>query len=89
MESELPFLAVQAGTGNTNALTPPLISVGHNLGNLIDWERGGWYSTGLDVDPESKEASKGSAWKTTYHSARALMRGIQGLRSDDSNLFYE
>ena len=32
MESELPFLAVQAGTGNNNALTPPLISVGHNLG---------------------------------------------------------
>ena len=57
--------------------------------NLIDWERGGWYSTGLDVDSASEEASKGSAWKTTYHSARALMRGIQGLRSDDSNSFYE
>jgi hypothetical protein len=35
MESELPFLAVQAETGNNNALTPPLISVGHNLGYLV------------------------------------------------------
>ena len=38
MESELPFLAVQAGTGNNNALTPPLISVGHNLG----YDKGGY-----------------------------------------------
>ena len=36
MESELPFLAVQAETGNKNALTPPLISVGHNLGKIDD-----------------------------------------------------
>jgi hypothetical protein len=46
MESELPFLAVQAGTGNNNALTPPLISVGHNLGKIKDSTR---YKGGLTL----------------------------------------
>ena len=41
--------------------------------NLIDSQRGGWYSGGLDKEPERKEAAKSHIWKGSYHTVRSLM----------------
>jgi mannobiose 2-epimerase len=41
---------------------------------LIDPEHGGWYRSGLDTAPDARTAPKGSIWKGTYHTARALLR---------------
>lgn len=41
--------------------------------NLIDPERGGWYSGGLDKEPERKEGPKSHIWKGPYHTFRSLM----------------
>lgn len=41
---------------------------------LIDPEHGGWYRSGLDTAPDACTAPKGSIWKGTYHTARALLR---------------
>ncbi len=43
---------------------------------LIDPDHGGWYRSGLDTAPEARTAPKGSIWKGTYHTARALLRTI-------------
>ncbi|MDX1617176.1 MAG: AGE family epimerase/isomerase [Balneolaceae bacterium] len=48
--------------------------------NLIDREQGGWYETGLDMDPEAEEAPKAHIWKGNYHTARTLMRCLDRLR---------
>lgn len=42
--------------------------------NLLDPEYGGWYESGLDQDPEMKEAPKATIWKGNYHTVRALIR---------------
>jgi len=70
MESELPFLAVQAETGNNNALTPPLISVGHNLGyeNLVSQPKNTLEAlceeVGLSFEPGmvTYESSRDTSW---------------------------
>ncbi len=43
---------------------------------MIDPENSGWYTNGLDTDPESVNSRKGQVWKTTYHNYRALSRSI-------------
>lgn len=49
---------------------------------LIDHEHGGWYSGGLDKEPERKTAHKAQMWKAAYHDGRALMRVSDQLRAD-------
>ena len=49
---------------------------------LIDWEHGGWYSGGLDKDPERKTADKAGIWKGPYHTARSLMNCISNLEKE-------
>jgi mannobiose 2-epimerase len=48
--------------------------------NLIDHERGGWYTGGLDMEPEAAAGDKGGIWKSAYHDGRALMNVIGRLR---------
>jgi len=50
--------------------------------NLIDREYGGWFETGLDMDPEVREAPKAHIWKGNYHTARTLLRCLKRLRRD-------
>jgi len=47
--------------------------------NLIDKTYGGWYTNGLDTDPESKNRLKGHIWKSTYHNYRALANCLEIL----------
>lgn len=51
---------------------------------LIDQEHGGWYSFGLDVEPEAKEGRKGNIWKTGYHTGRALMNCLKMLHTGEA-----
>lgn len=46
---------------------------------LIDHEHGGWYPSGLDHEPEAREAKKSHIWKSPYHTGRALMNCIRRL----------
>jgi mannobiose 2-epimerase len=48
--------------------------------NLIDHQRGGWYTGGLDKEPEAVEHNKGGIWKSAYHDGRALMNVVRRLR---------
>lgn len=41
---------------------------------LIDHEHQGWYSNGLDENPESKTQRKANEWKGAYHDGRALIQ---------------
>ena len=50
---------------------------------LIDHERGGWYSIGLDRRPDMTNASKAGIWKGAYHDGRALINVIRRLRASD------
>lgn len=50
---------------------------------LIDEEHGGWYWGGLDMEPEQRTKPKGNLWKSSYHTARSLMRCIRRLRWQD------
>ena len=50
---------------------------------LIDHEYGGWYWSGLDLNPESKEKNKSGIWKTTYHTYRALDNVINRSGNED------
>jgi mannobiose 2-epimerase len=47
---------------------------------LIDYENGGWYHAGLDVNPEGKKDPKANIWKVNYHTMRSLMNCIKMLR---------
>lgn len=49
--------------------------------NLVDHEHGGWYSGGLDKQPDMKTADKSHIWKGAYHTARSLMNCIDRLES--------
>ncbi|MDH3650926.1 MAG: AGE family epimerase/isomerase, partial [Saprospiraceae bacterium] len=40
----------------------------------IDSTYGGWYSKGIDLNPESEVAPKGNQWKGCYHDGRSLMQ---------------
>lgn len=51
---------------------------------LIDEERGGWYPGGIDENPEQKNANKAGIWKGNYHTARALMNGLDRLRQEET-----
>lgn len=42
--------------------------------HIIDHEHGGWYASGLDINPDSKTAKKAQEWKGIYHDGRALMQ---------------
>ncbi len=39
---------------------------------MIDDQSNGWYTSGLDTSPDSKDLRMAQAWKTTYHNYRAL-----------------
>jgi mannobiose 2-epimerase len=41
---------------------------------LIDHQYGGWYNSGLDKNPETKNQLKAHAWKGCYHDGRALFQ---------------
>lgn len=49
---------------------------------LIDHDYGGWYSEGLDTDPEAKKAAKAQVWKVNYHTIRSLINVIAMLKGD-------
>ncbi|MEP7277870.1 MAG: AGE family epimerase/isomerase [Bacteroidota bacterium] len=49
---------------------------------LIDHKYGGWYSGGLDKEPDQKLAPKGNIWKGSYHVLRALINCIDRLQPD-------
>ena len=40
---------------------------------LVDLDRGGWYSGGLDKEPERFDYPKSHIWKGSYHTVRSLM----------------
>ncbi len=40
---------------------------------IIDHKNGGWYDSGIDKSPKSKQALKAQIWKGNYHDGRALM----------------
>jgi len=47
--------------------------------NLIDHQHKGWYSGGIDHNPELKNGRKAQIWKGNYHTARSLMHCISML----------
>jgi mannobiose 2-epimerase len=49
---------------------------------LLDKTHGGWYSGGIDKEPEQATAAKAHAWKACYHESRSLMNCLQRLRPD-------
>ncbi len=49
---------------------------------LIDHEKGGWYNSGIDKQPESVTSRKSHIWKGNYHTLRALMRVLEGLEGE-------
>jgi len=46
---------------------------------MIDYDNGGWYENGLDIDPEYINAPKAHIWKVNYHNVRALMHCIKTI----------
>lgn len=54
---------------------------------LIDSEHGDWFWGSLEKEPHYKTEPKGSIWKGTYHTARALMNCIKMLADEDFVLF--
>lgn len=52
---------------------------------LIDHEHGGWYSDGLDTDPDNKDGRKAHNWKACYHNSRGMVNCINRLRKLASN----
>ncbi len=44
---------------------------------LVDYEHGGWYNKGLDINPENKKDRKAHQWKGAYHNGRALIRVLE------------
>jgi len=46
---------------------------------VIDQERGGWYTSGIDTRPEAKDLRKAQVWKSTYHNYRALANILELL----------
>ncbi|MEM7368116.1 MAG: AGE family epimerase/isomerase [Bacteroidota bacterium] len=51
---------------------------------LMDPVNGGWYSHGLDTEPESAHRGKANIWKGSYHNGRALMRCLDLLHANSS-----
>lgn len=51
--------------------------------NLIDYEHGDWYISGLDSNPNAKSQPKATAWKCNYHTGRALMNCMDLLEGKD------
>ncbi|CAD5248301.1 Mannobiose 2-epimerase [Imperialibacter sp. EC-SDR9] len=47
---------------------------------LIDHENGGWYSGGLDKQPDMKPRGKGNIWKSAYHNFRGMSNSVDMLR---------
>lgn len=47
--------------------------------NIMDHQHGGWYWSGIDMEPEQKQQPKGTIWKGTYHNSRALINGMEML----------
>jgi mannobiose 2-epimerase len=52
--------------------------------NLIDHEHMGWYSGGIDHQPEYKTGRKANIWKGNYHTVRSLMHCIR-MHGDGSH----
>ena len=50
---------------------------------LIDDEYGDWFWGSLEKEPHYKTEPKGSIWKGTYHTTRALMNCIKMLADED------
>jgi len=46
---------------------------------LIDHEHGGWYWSGIDIEPDKKYSPKSSIWKCNYHTSRSLINCISKL----------
>ncbi len=46
---------------------------------LIDHEHGGWFTSGLDKNPDARSARKSQQWKGNYHTVRSMMEVIHRL----------
>ncbi len=53
---------------------------------LIDHNYGGWYGSGQDTNPGSKNAPKAHNWKTTYHNGRGMVNCINRLRQLETSV---
>jgi len=51
---------------------------------IIDEQYGGWFWSGIDVEPDSKDRPKANIWKATYHNTRALVNAINMLKGEAS-----
>jgi mannobiose 2-epimerase len=49
--------------------------------NLIDAKRGGWFSAGLDTNPEARKRPKATAWKDASHEIEALLECLRMLNA--------
>ena len=54
---------------------------------LLDTEHGDWYWGSMEKEPHYKTEPKGTIWKGTYHTARALMNCIKMLADENFELF--
>ena len=54
---------------------------------LLDPEHGDWYWGSLEKEPHYKTEPKGTIWKGTYHTARALMNCIKMLADENFELY--
>lgn len=53
--------------------------------NLIDHEHGGWYSGGIDEQPEYKTGLKGHIWKACYHEYRSMENCVKKLTGENGH----
>jgi mannobiose 2-epimerase len=48
---------------------------------LIDAKHGGWFSAGLDINPEARKRPKATLWKDCKHETEALLDCLMMLDS--------
>ncbi|MEL6257146.1 MAG: AGE family epimerase/isomerase, partial [Bacteroidota bacterium] len=49
---------------------------------LIDHEYGGFYTGGLDKEPERKNGNKSGIWKGSYHTVRSLLNVVERMETE-------
>src|SRR5439155_16090522 len=54
---------------------------------LIDAKHGGWFSAGLDTNPEARKRPKVTLWKDCTHETEALLHSLLMLDSFSSLVF--
>ena len=50
--------------------------------HMVDKMHGGWFSEGLDSNPQAREGAKAHIWKVNYHNLRSLINVSKMLKGE-------